>query len=146
MATVHRLRLALERSREVEAEVEILKQNLKAVCGDHAGLKWGDPAEKKGRSSISYKASKASSRTNWEAAWRSLVTEAQLVLSATGDILDCAQSDDWSTVMSKLGDWSTALTNIADERRSIALHTEPVPGTRRFCVPRSWSKNSSKED
>jgi putative phage-type endonuclease len=133
MMLVRALRAELTEFDRVETAVGILKQNLKAVCGDRAGLEWTDAEVKKGKSRITYKLSKDGSKTDWEAAWRSLVTEAQLVLS-----VDPHDDSD------RQGELYEALTNIADEKRSIALHTDIVSGTRRFNVPRHWSKN--KED
>lgn len=135
MMLVRALRAELAEFDRVETAVEIIKQNLKAVCGEHAGLEWADADAKKGKSRITYKVSKDGKKTNWEAAWRSLVTEAQLVLSVDhGDEQDHER------------EFAAALAKIADENRSIALHTDTVSGQRRFCVPRSWSKNPSTED
>jgi len=132
MMMVRALKSELAALESTETAVEILKQNLKAVCGDHAGIEWSDPSATKGKSRITYKLSKDGSKTNWQAAWRSLVTEAQLVLS--------------THVRDHIGGLEDALRNIADENRSIELHTDTVPGSRRFCVPRSWSKKTNEED
>lgn len=130
MALVRHLRMVREQLAHTETEVEIITQNLKAIIGTGAGLEWADPAGKKGRAHITYKVSKDGSTTDWQAAWRSLVTEAQLALSVVrGD------------PMEKYEIFVDALTNIADENRSISSYTTPVSGTRRFNVPRSWSKN-----
>lgn len=135
MMLVRALRLARQQFDHVETEVEILTQNLKAVIGNHAGLEWTDVDAKKGKSRITYKVSKDGTKTNWESAWRSLVTQAQLVLSVDhGDEQDNER------------EYAAALHQIADENRSVALHTDTVSGQRRFCVPRSWSKNPSTED
>jgi putative phage-type endonuclease len=134
-AMVRDLRAARERFSQVETEVEILTQNLKAVIGNNAGLEWADAEGKKGRSSISYRLSKDGSNTDWQAAWRSLVTEAQLVLSSDPNYREIP-----------IEPLVEALVNIADEQRSISLHTNVVPGSRRFLCPRAWSKNTNKED
>jgi putative phage-type endonuclease len=135
MMLVRALRRELDVLAEAKTSSEIIKQNLKAVIGDHAGLEWTDPERKGGKDQIYYRIAKDGSKTDWEAAWRSLVTEAQLVLS-----VDHGYPDDVVEAHRE------ALTNIADEQRSIALHTDTVSGSRRFNTPRWWNKNPSKED
>jgi len=130
------LRETLDRLDRLKTDAEILKQNLKATIGSHAGLEWSDASAKNGKAQITNKLSKDGKKTNWESAWRSLVTEAQLVLGVT------APADGITDAFVLL--MIDSLSKIADENRSIELHTDPVPGSRRFCVPRHWSKN--KED
>lgn len=133
MMTMRALRRALEEQEHIETEVEVLKQNLKAVCRDHSGLVWTDLDRPKKVDRIHYKQAKDSHPTDYQSAWRGLVTTAQLALSIPsqdGAMDACLQ----------------ALTEIADEKRSIALHTHNKPGTRRFNVPRHWFKNPSKDE
>jgi putative phage-type endonuclease len=132
MMQLRALRRALEELETTKTEVEVLKQNLKALCGDHSGLSWTDNDRPKGIDRIHYKNPKDSKVTNWEAAWRGLVTTAQLALSQEGEgsIDACLQ----------------ALTEIADENRSIELHTAMVPNARRFMCPRHWKKNPTTDE
>lgn len=128
MAMVRHLRIARDQLAQVTTEVEIVTQNLKAIIGCHAGLEWTDPEAKSGKSRVTYKLSEEGSTTDWGAAWRSLVTEAQLALSA--DRYDVAQL-------------AHALMEIADENRSISTYTATVPGSRRFYVPNFWNKKAA---
>lgn len=133
MMQMRALRRALEELETTETEVEILKQNLKAVCGEHSGLVWTDNDRPKKVDRIHYKKAKDSHPVNYQAAWRGLITTAQLALSIEnqdGAMDACLQ----------------ALAEIGDENRSLALHTSTAPGTRRFNVPRHWSKNPSKDE
>ncbi len=136
LATMRSLRRALEELETNETEVEILKQNLKAVCGEHSGLVWTDLDRPKKVDRIHYKLAKDSPKTNYQSAWRSLVTEAQLVASVVRGPMEDGAID---AMMQALG-------NIADENRSLSQHTATVSGTRRFNVPRHWSKNPSKDE
>jgi len=137
MMLVRALRRELDVLAEAKTSSEIIKQNLKAVIGDHAGLEWTDPERKGGKDQIYYRIAKDGSKTDWEAAWRSLVTAAQLALGATHSRGGPAKDEHIDVLLA-------ALDEISDEKRSIALHTDTVPGSRRFNVPRHWSKN--KED
>jgi hypothetical protein len=139
MMLVRALRRELDVLAEAKTSTEIIKQNLKAVIGDHSGLEWADPERKGGKDQIYYRIAKDGKKTDWEAAWRSLVTEAQLVLSVDSERKAGITAIDVAA-------YYDVLTKIADENRSIALHTDTVPGSRRFNVPRSWSKNPNKED
>lgn len=133
MLTMRALRRALEEQEHIEQEVEVLKQNLKAVCRDHSGLIWTDIERPKNVDRIHYKLAKDSKKVDYQSAWRGLVTTAQLALSIPsqdGAMDACLQ----------------ALHEIADENRSLSSNTHSAPGTRRFNVPRHWSKNPSKDD
>ena len=127
MALVRHLRLARDHLAQVTTEVEIVTQNLKAIIGCHAGVEWTDPEAKSGKGRITYKASEDGTSTDWYAAWRSVVTDAQLALSA--DRYDVAQL-------------AHALIDIADENRSISAYTATVPGSRRFYVPKWWNQKA----
>jgi putative phage-type endonuclease len=131
---VRSLRAELDKFSQAETSVEIIKQNLKAVIGDHSGLEWTDATRPKKKDHIYYRTSKDGSKTDWQASWRSLVTEAQLALS-----VDHKYDDDMEIIS-----YRDALTNIADEKRSIELYTSTVSGTRRFNVPKWWSKNQNE--
>jgi putative phage-type endonuclease len=133
MMLVRSLRAELDQLAQTKTSVEIIKQNLKAVIGEHSGLEWTDLTRPKKKDRIYFRTSKDGTKTDWEAAWRSLVIEAQLALSV--DPNDDSDSQ---------GDFHEALTNIADEARSRALYTETVSGTRRFNVPKWWSKNQDE--
>jgi predicted phage-related endonuclease len=127
MMLVRHLKMARDQLAQTETEVEILTQNLKAIIGDGAGLEWSDPDAKKGKSCITYKVAQAGTKTDYQAAWRSLVTEAQLALSVKIDPLE-----DVDRLV-------VTLQNIADENRSISTYTSPVPGKRPFNCPRAWA-------
>lgn len=130
--TVAELRAARAEFDRYETLTEILTQNLKAVCGAHAGLEWTElgPDGKPRKQRIYYKDQKDGEKTDWQGAWRELVTSAQLVLSTDHDFELVRDT----------------LVQIADEDRSIKLHTTTVPGKRPFMVPRSWSSKANKED
>ncbi len=135
MMQMRALRRALEDLETTETEVEILKQNLKAVCGQHSGLVWTDLERKKNVDRIHYKLAKDSRKVDYQSAWRGLVTTAQLALSVDhGDEQDSERA------------YHQALTEIGDENRSLALNTNASPGSRRFNVPRHWFKNPSKDE
>lgn len=129
------LRRALEELESTTNEVEVLKQNLKAVCREHSGLVWTDISRPKKVDRIHYKLAKDSHKVDYHSAWRGLVTTAQLALS-----VDHGDEQDHERMFHQ------ALTEIADEKRSEALNTNTSPGTRRFNVPRHWSKNPSKDE
>jgi hypothetical protein len=131
MTLVRELQRARARLAQTKTEVEILTQNVKAIIADGAGVEWSDPAGRKGKGHITYKQSADGSTTDWQAAWRSLVTEAQLVMSLDAGI----------DLTDRVDMLDTALRLIADEDRSIALYTSPVSGSRRFVCPSHWSKN-----
>jgi putative phage-type endonuclease len=131
MMLVRELQRARAQLAQTKTEVEILTQNVKAIIGDGAGVEWSDPAGKKGTSHITYKQSADGSTTDWQAAWRSLVTEAQLVLS-----VDYGRDSVGAAVA-----FRDVLANIADENRSVSTYTSPVSGSRRFVCPSHWSKN-----
>ena len=124
---VRSLRVMRDNLAQLETDIEIATQNLRAVIGERAGLEWTEADGKKGK--ITYKLSKESSKVDWEAAWRSLVVEAQLALSVKVDPL---------RDVDRLVE---TLEGIADMHRSISTYTNMVSGSRRFTVPRAWSKN-----
>ena len=82
-----------------------------------------DPTAPKGRAAITHRRSQDGSKTDWQAAWRSLVAEAQLALSADSYTIDSL---------------ARALLAISDENRSIATYTHPVTGNRPFVTPKTW--------
>lgn len=131
MALVRQLKMVRESHAQSKTEMEIISQNLKAVIGERAGLEWteiedGKPKKRK----ITYRRSKDGTETNWEAAWRSLVTDAQLVLSTF------EEKETYDEAVTML---VTTLKNIADEKRSVSAYTSATTGSRTFLVP--WKKN-----
>jgi putative phage-type endonuclease len=136
---VRSLRVARDQLAQAETYVDTLAQSVKMVIGDGAGIEWSDPDAKKGKSCITYKVSQDGTATDWQAAWRSLVIEAQLALSVP---IDPRKNID--ELICDLQRLIESLRNIAKEKRSIDAYTTTVSGSRRFTCPRHWSKKNKE--
>jgi len=97
-------------------EEAMLVQSLKERIGDHQGIVFDDAD---GGGKITWKKAKDSLRTDWKEAFHDLKTWAALRLSVT----DMKRS---------------AFDSEVDEIQKRS--TRKTEGTRRFCVPRKWSK------
>jgi predicted phage-related endonuclease len=129
---VRSLRVARDQLAQAETYVDTLAQSVKMIIADGAGIEWSDPDAKKGKSCITHKVSKDGTATDWQSAWRSLVAEAQLVLSVKIDPLN------------DIDRLVETLESIADEKRSSDAYTTTVSGSRRFTCPRHWSKKNTE--
>ena len=130
LANMRRLRDVRSHLDEFETEGKRLEQELKLAIDDNSGLEWTETDKKKSR--IFYRKAKDSEKMDWQGAYHDVVLRAQLALSASKYGPSQAQATE-------------ALSQIADESAAAAAHMKVVPGSRRFIVPRAWSKNT-KED
>ena len=133
MALVRQLRLSCDDMHHTKAQIDIIIQNLKAMIGPRAGLGWteleeGKPKQRK----ITWRQAAGSTDVDYHAAWRSNVTDAQLVLSTF------EEKDTYDEAVNML---ITTLKNIADENRTLSTYTSTAAGSRRFLMPKYWSKN-----
>lgn len=143
IAELREARAVFDRS---EVSVEELSQKIKAIIGDRAGLTWKDPDKpkpKRGKgepmSTISWKSTKPSIRTDWEKVSADLRTRAQLVLSQWQSTLERCAVHECQEIAEAVQAASAALADIASTAAIDSATTE-VPGNRPFNVPRYWKK------
>ena len=132
LSDVRRLREVRSQLGDLELEAETIAQRLKITIGVNAGIEWTDPGDKR-KSRITYRLAKDSEKTDWQAAYGDLLAKAKLVLGVDhGDEMDHERA------------FHDALKEISDH--DIATNIKVSPGSRRFLVPKSWSKKINQED
>jgi putative phage-type endonuclease len=110
--------------KDCERREEKLTQELKVVCGEFSGLEWSEVVDgKKTIQRITWKKSKDSSRTDWEAVANVLVE--QIKTAIAGPPLE----------------GMSLLAKVSDLDAVAAPHTSSRPGSRVFVTPKNWSKN-----
>jgi putative phage-type endonuclease len=121
LVDVQRLREVRAELDELEAEESTIEQRLKLVIGDDSGLEWTDFGTKK-KANIYYRLASDGSKTDFAAAYAELATRLQLLFG--------------KRTVKKIN---------AEMLEARDAHTKITPGSRRFIVPRSWSKKNNKE-
>lgn len=139
LAAVRELRNVRDQLWTLERREAVLEQTLKAAIADAEGLSW---AEGRRTDKITWKRSRDSSRTDWEAVARERGTAADLLRGGARAALDNALELGAITpgahkaLIEAMGLDGEAETTEDVIRR----YTTVVPGSRRFCVPRAWSR------
>lgn len=123
LVDVQRLRAVRAHLDAYEAEEATIEQRLKLVIADEAGLEWTD-FERKKKSNIYYRQASDSSKTDHAAAYVELAQRVQLKFAKKPAVVKAFNA-----------------LHVEAE----AAHTKIVPGSRKFIVPRSWSKKTNKE-
>lgn len=163
MLEVERLRELREQIAALEAQEGLVVQTIKTRIGDSAGIAWpnGKPAPKKGKTAgilpvdkITWKKSKDGTRSDYASAFLALRSRAQLVATANAEAAQRA-----ITALDKLADQYFANTRATitgkeiratiEQLRDLAVEVSnaepgsmPVPGSRRFLVPKHWKAKS----
>jgi len=130
LGIVHGLHLLRNQIHELEGEEARHVQHLKEAIAENAGLEWsenepdkdGNPKDVTRR--ITWKRSKDSTKTDWLAAYDSALAVIQQYVD--GPVGAPGAIDHWEM--------------LERAKAAAAANTTPKPGSRRFVVPRSWSK------
>ena len=122
MQDVQRLRVVRSQLDELTSEESTIEQRLKLVIGNDAGLEWMD-FERKKPSHIYYRQSADSSKTDFAAAYAELAQRVQLHFTKKPAVVK-------------------AFNKLHAEAQE--ANTNTVSGSRKFIVPRSWSKKPTK--
>lgn len=121
LAVMAELRETLASEAHFQRRAELLKQQLKLTIAEHAGIETDDGKP------ITWRRSKDSPRTDWQA----VAAEQRLLL----DSIIAANGAAKSELVELLKRFD--LEDLGDIH---ANHTTIRPGSRRFCMPRSWDK------
>lgn len=144
LAAVRELRNVRDQLTTLERREAVLEQQLKAVIGDHAGLAW---TEGKRTDKVTWKRSRDSSATDWESVAYERGAQADLLQSGARAVLERALAAGAITPAAALA--LAASMGLAGQDTTLAViarHTRLVPGSRRFCVPRAWSRERPPTD
>lgn len=138
LATIRELRSVSDQLDALKRREELLQQQIKERIGDASGIAWreGQRADK-----ITWRRSRDSSGTDWEAAAREIAAAANLLSSGAAAALDNAVRDGIITADAAAKLRAAGLADSIDTAATIATHTKTTPGSRRFCRPRSWSRD-----
>lgn len=144
LAAIRELRNVRDQLTDLEHREAVLEQQLKAVIGAASGIAW---TEGRRTDKITWKRSRDSSATDWEAVAYERGAQADLLQSGARAVLERALAagaiapDVALALAASLG-----LADAPSTRLVIARHTKLVPGSRRFCVPRAWSRERPPTD
>jgi putative phage-type endonuclease len=123
----------------LERREAVLEQTIKVAIADNEGIAW---TEGRRTERITWKRSRDSARTDWEAAARELGAAAGLLRGGAAAALDNAEREGFITRgIAKALREAMGLDGEPETTEDvIRRHTQDVPGSRRFCAPRSWSR------
>lgn len=138
LAAIRELRSVADQLAALQRREELLEQTIKERIGDASGITWREGAR---ADKITWRRSKDSTPTDWEAVAREIAATANLQASGTAAALDNAVRDGIITESAAAALRAAGITNSIDTAATIAAHTKITPGSRRFCRPRSWSRD-----
>lgn len=118
VATIDDLRVTRSQVRELQQQEKVLTQTIKEFIGENAGVEFRGPTGDEQR--ISWKRAKGRIQIDWQAIAQDYRNQIELLHSGTSQPLTVE-------IKKKLDD-------------VITRHSTRGNGTRRFYVPRSWSK------